>query len=256
MIVLGISALYHDSAACIVKDGEIIAAAQEERFSRLLHSTLEKDKKRICEKLFFLALCMRNFPEAERILKTMSDNTEYKKCWQEIEALLDNIKGTLAGKRQRHIIIYWLDALDYAEGAKLEYLRQQRENSLYFYNAFTVTFGTNPTCKTIFCGTRQVDDLGYRIRYFSDIPQIDEVEHIGVDNSPLLRDIIAQDYDFSVLGSYLSKSFDKKYNHDVWSTREPPLFGSTLESDGSNHAKRETNCLSGSCFNGNPRTMP
>lgn len=37
MIVLGISALYHDSAAALVKDGEIIAAAQEERFSRIKH---------------------------------------------------------------------------------------------------------------------------------------------------------------------------------------------------------------------------
>ena len=34
MNILGISALYHDSAACLVRDGEIIAAAQEERFSR------------------------------------------------------------------------------------------------------------------------------------------------------------------------------------------------------------------------------
>ena len=32
--VLGISAFYHDSAAAILVDGEIIAAAQEERFSR------------------------------------------------------------------------------------------------------------------------------------------------------------------------------------------------------------------------------
>jgi carbamoyltransferase len=32
--VLGISAFYHDSAACLVKDGEILAAAQEERFTR------------------------------------------------------------------------------------------------------------------------------------------------------------------------------------------------------------------------------
>ena len=35
--VLGISAFYHDSAACILKDGEIIAAAQEERFTRKKH---------------------------------------------------------------------------------------------------------------------------------------------------------------------------------------------------------------------------
>lgn len=37
MYVLGISAFYHDSAACILKDGEIIAAAQEERFTRIKH---------------------------------------------------------------------------------------------------------------------------------------------------------------------------------------------------------------------------
>tara|TARA_B100000989_G_scaffold287914_1_gene258028 strand:+ start:167 stop:2002 length:1836 start_codon:yes stop_codon:yes gene_type:complete len=35
--ILGISAFYHDSAACIIKDGKIIAAAQEERFSRKKH---------------------------------------------------------------------------------------------------------------------------------------------------------------------------------------------------------------------------
>ena len=35
--ILGISAFYHDSAACIIKDGEIIAAAQEERFTRKKH---------------------------------------------------------------------------------------------------------------------------------------------------------------------------------------------------------------------------
>jgi carbamoyltransferase len=37
MYVLGISAFYHDSAAALVKDGEIIAAAQEERFTRIKH---------------------------------------------------------------------------------------------------------------------------------------------------------------------------------------------------------------------------
>tara|TARA_B100001057_G_scaffold157272_1_gene157822 strand:- start:799 stop:2634 length:1836 start_codon:yes stop_codon:yes gene_type:complete len=35
--ILGISAFYHDSAACLLKDGEIIAAAQEERFTRKKH---------------------------------------------------------------------------------------------------------------------------------------------------------------------------------------------------------------------------
>jgi carbamoyltransferase len=37
MKILGISAFYHDSAAAVLVDGEIIAAAQEERFTRLRH---------------------------------------------------------------------------------------------------------------------------------------------------------------------------------------------------------------------------
>lgn len=37
MIVLGISCYYHDSAACLIKDGKIIAAAAEERFTREKH---------------------------------------------------------------------------------------------------------------------------------------------------------------------------------------------------------------------------
>src|SRR5882762_2138245 len=37
MDILGISAFYHDSAACLVRDGEIVAAAQEERFTRKKH---------------------------------------------------------------------------------------------------------------------------------------------------------------------------------------------------------------------------
>jgi carbamoyltransferase len=35
--ILGISAFYHDSAAALVVDGDIIAAAQEERFTRVKH---------------------------------------------------------------------------------------------------------------------------------------------------------------------------------------------------------------------------
>lgn len=37
MLILGISAYYHDSAAALIRDGEIIAAAQEERFTRRKH---------------------------------------------------------------------------------------------------------------------------------------------------------------------------------------------------------------------------
>ncbi len=37
MYILGISCFYHDAAACLIKDGEIVAAAEEERFTRVKH---------------------------------------------------------------------------------------------------------------------------------------------------------------------------------------------------------------------------
>src|SRR5918996_1352613 len=37
MLTLGINAVYHDSSACLVKDGEIVAAAEEERFTHVKH---------------------------------------------------------------------------------------------------------------------------------------------------------------------------------------------------------------------------
>jgi len=37
--ILGISAYYHDSAAALVQNGEILAAAQEERFTRKKHDS-------------------------------------------------------------------------------------------------------------------------------------------------------------------------------------------------------------------------
>ena len=39
MYILGFSAYYHDSAACLIKDGKIIAASQEERFTRIKHDS-------------------------------------------------------------------------------------------------------------------------------------------------------------------------------------------------------------------------
>ena len=37
MRILGISAYYHDAAAALVVDGRVVAAAQEERFTRIKH---------------------------------------------------------------------------------------------------------------------------------------------------------------------------------------------------------------------------
>jgi len=79
MYILGISAFYHDSAACLVKDGEIIAAAQEERFTRKKHDhnfpinaikyCLNEIKIESSE-LDYVAFYDKPFLKFERILET------------------------------------------------------------------------------------------------------------------------------------------------------------------------------------------
>ena len=79
MYILGISAFYHDSAACLLKDGEIIAAAQEERFTRIKqdgsfpHYAIEyclKEAKITAVKLDSIVFYEKPFVKFERLLET------------------------------------------------------------------------------------------------------------------------------------------------------------------------------------------
>jgi carbamoyltransferase len=79
MKILGISAFYHDSAACVIVDGEIIAAAQEERFTRKKHDAafpsnavkfcLQKSNLTIAE-LDAVVFYDKPFLKFERLLET------------------------------------------------------------------------------------------------------------------------------------------------------------------------------------------
>lgn len=79
MRVLGISAFYHDSAAVLIEDGRVVAAAQEERFSRKRHDAAFP-RQAINFILDFSQTCLRDvdwvvfydkpFPKFERLLET------------------------------------------------------------------------------------------------------------------------------------------------------------------------------------------
>ena len=77
--ILGISAFYHDSAAALVVDGEIVAAAQEERFTRIKHDhEFPVNAIRYCleeagltpEQLDYVGFYDKPFLKFERILET------------------------------------------------------------------------------------------------------------------------------------------------------------------------------------------
>lgn len=79
MNILGVSAFYHDSAACLVQDGKIVAAAQEERFTRKKHDfSFPINAIKYClqnsglsgKDLDYVAFYDKPFLKFERILET------------------------------------------------------------------------------------------------------------------------------------------------------------------------------------------
>ena len=77
--ILGISAFYHDSAAALIQDGEIVAAAQEERFSRIKHDerfpqnaikyVLEEGNLKL-DQIDYVVFFEKPFLKFERLLET------------------------------------------------------------------------------------------------------------------------------------------------------------------------------------------
>lgn len=79
MYILGISALYHDSAAALVADGKVVAAAQEERFSRKKHDArFPRNAIAYClaeagisgDQLDYVVFYEKPFVKFERLLET------------------------------------------------------------------------------------------------------------------------------------------------------------------------------------------
>jgi carbamoyltransferase len=82
--ILGISAYYHDSASCLVIDGEIVAAAQEERFTRIKHDhRFPSNAARYClqeagitlDQLDYVGFYDKPLLKFDRLLETYLDYT-------------------------------------------------------------------------------------------------------------------------------------------------------------------------------------
>ena len=78
MKILGISAYYHDSAAAIIINGKVIAAAQEERFTRVKHDSS-----------FPLEACKYCLEEANIALKDIDQVVFYEKPFIKFERILE-----------------------------------------------------------------------------------------------------------------------------------------------------------------------
>ena len=109
--VLGLSAFYHDSAACLIQDGKIIAAASEERFTRKKHDpSFPKNA---------ISFCLK---EGGIHLKDLTHVGFYEKPWIKFERILDTSLSTFPKEAHR----FYHNHFSLNTGCKREDIRQSQ----------------------------------------------------------------------------------------------------------------------------------
>lgn len=159
-------------------------------------STDNIDTKRIAlEKCLFLSLYMRNFKTAQKYVSMLKHN--FQNCqhvddlWNEIEELLRYVKNQMNERKEKDIILYWLDGIPYGDECEMPYLQDVMKNSVVFENAFTYVANTHPTMRAMFLGKRDIDDGVYNIH------------QITRDISPVIQYLEKKGYNLKIFSSYL-----------------------------------------------------
>ncbi|MCL2182029.1 MAG: hypothetical protein FWB85_00985 [Chitinispirillia bacterium] len=149
-------------------------------------------KKIYMEKLIFKLLYIRDFVTVkqyidEYLLLYSADIIDYCGAWHEISALLDKIREIMGSRKERDIIMFWVDAIEYGRDGHMPFLKSVFADALTFENAFTVTPYTIPTLKTILMGAKVIDDTSFK-------------HIITEENSPLITSLRSDNITFTYYG--------------------------------------------------------
>ena len=160
----------------------------------------ERTRQIALEKCLFLSLYMRNFVAAHKYSSMLAKNDErFEVLWAEIQDLLDLIRETVKNRKQKDIILYWLDSIPYSDTGDMPHLRAMMEDSVVFENAFTYIPYTHPTLRSMFLGRKDIDDQAYMI------------SEITRENSPVIQLLEEQGYSIRVYSGYFSDFFPRAY---------------------------------------------
>lgn len=172
--------------------------------NRLLHKLNNEVGKSselvLLQRLFFCALCLRNFLLAReaigRILTiSFSNKSNYQYTWDAVQLLLLNIKRAMC-QRDGDIVNLWIDCCNYHQTREHKYLKSLEKNSVYFTDMITITGFTHESIRTIFLGKKILDDDTMSIK------KIDE------SNSPVLKILAEKNYKTGILGDILYDLFE------------------------------------------------
>lgn len=152
------------------------------------------DIKIILQKLFFLTIYIKNFILAEKYLKELQklEDSNSVIAWKKIQNLLLKISDDLKLRKQKDIVITWMDALSYGDGESMTYLQEKIKKGINFSNAFTVLPFTRETLKTILCEKMPIDDGLYRI------------SELNESNSSLIKFLYEKGYEVKIVSGYMN----------------------------------------------------
>ena len=133
MVLLGISAFYHDSAVCLFEDGKVIAAIEEEKLSGIKHDSsfpmqsikwvLEKTKKSIFD---IDTICWYEQPDIkyDRVKSTLGKHWwKHRKTWKKSKEEFEKAEGDLP--------TYLAKKLNYV--GKVEYVKHHNSHLAFSY---------------------------------------------------------------------------------------------------------------------------
>lgn len=164
------------------------------QYSKYEYADNINTKRIALEKCLFLSIYMRNFKKAEEYVSLIRHNFQgcqyIDELWKEIVDLLNHIKERINERKEKDIILYWMDGIPYGDENQMPYLRDVMQNSVVFENAFTYIANTHPTMRAMMLGKKDIDDGCYCI------------SKITRDNSPVIRYLEQLGYGIKIFSSY------------------------------------------------------
>nr|WP_325185723.1 sulfatase-like hydrolase/transferase [uncultured Oscillibacter sp.] len=161
-----------------------------------------KQKEVMLQNLLQAAIEYKDFSLIEKLYRECGESSgEYPvlvEVWRKTQILLKTIQDKIKARKQKDILAFWTDAVNYFDLEDMPGLRSKTDEGTFFANAYTTAPWTHSVLKTIFQKSFPIDGFA----------QTEEM--IRRENSPLIQYLESKDYEILWLSSP-TWAMDPKY---------------------------------------------
>lgn len=175
---------------------------------KIYQNSSENNRALILERLIAYYINIRDFINAKKYIKEYIDSSYqrsmlYGEFIKELDSILDSIENSLRKRKQKDIIVNWIDALKPQEVDQMHYLSKIKSESINFENAYTVMPFTSTTFRTVISSKLIIDDEAYKIKSFTE------------EECKLVSYLNAKNYAFVPIGAFAKHNKELTRNSSV-----------------------------------------